>query len=126
MEEMWVCKKSLGKDEKRGHRESIGKGSKRKPNFKGEMIVEKCKEEITFYFAQTKNFFEEEQGLIRRGLNPKLLVDVAFVTDADVEGLFGNCTKFCTTNTFLDPNARKDLMELYLKIYGLHSVTNNH
>jgi len=45
--------------------------------------------------------------------------------DTNVEELFRKCTKFYTMNTFLKPNARKDLMDLYLKIYGLSFVTNN-
>lgn len=106
-------------------RESLGKDLERKPNMNPELSVQKCREEIALYNAQTEQYFEEERGLTRGGLNPKLAAEVACVTDADVELLFGKCTKFRTTNTVLNPDARKDLMELYSKIYGSQSVTNN-
>ena len=92
---------------------------------KPEMSTQKCKEEIALFTAQTETFFEEERQLGCEGLNPKVASEVAFVTDSDIEELFGKCTKFCTTNTFLKPDARKDLMDLYSKIYGSGSVTNN-
>ena len=125
MEETWSRRESLGKGEKKVRRESLGKDLERKPNMNPELSVQKCREEIAFYNAQTEQYFEEERGLTRGGLNPKLAAEVACVTDADVELLFGKCTKFRTTNTVLNPDARKDLMELYSKIYGSQSVTNN-
>ena len=125
MEETWSRRKSLGKGEKKVRRESLGKDLERKPNMNPELSVQKCREEIAFYNAQTEQYFEEERGLTRGGLNSKLAAEVACVIDADVELLFGKCTKFRTTNTVLNPDARKDLMELYSKIYGSQSVTNN-
>ena len=58
-------------------------------------------------------------------MNPKLASDVSFVTDVDVEELFGKRTKLYTTYIVLNPHARKDLMNLYFKIYGSTFVTNN-
>jgi len=89
------------------------------------MSVYKCREEIALYNAQTEKFFEEERGLVSGGLNPKVASKGTFIIDADVEELFGKCIKFYTTNTFLNLNARKDLMDLYSKIYRLASITNN-
>jgi len=54
-----------------------------------------------------------------------LIANVTFITNADVEDLFEKCTKLCTTNNFSNPNARRDLLELYSKIYGSNSSTNN-
>ena len=125
MEETCVRRESFGKEEKKLRRDSLGKDFVRKLSIKPEMTVQKCREEIAFYNAQTEKFFEEERGLVRGGLNPKLASEVSFVTDADIEDLFGKCTKFRTTNTVLNPDARKDLMDLYFKIYGSTSVTNN-
>ena len=125
MEEMGVRRESFGKEDKRARRESLGQDFERKINMKPEMSVQKCKEEIAFYNVQTEKFFVEERGLLSVGLNPKVASEVAFVTDADVEDLFGKCTKFRTTNSALKPATRKDLMDLYSKIYGSTSVTNN-
>jgi len=72
-----------------------------------------------------EKFFEEESGLLSEGLNPKVASDVAFIINANVEELFGKCIKLHTTNTSLTPNARKDLLDLYSKIYRSTSVTNN-
>lgn len=125
MDESRGRRESLGKDEKRVRRESLGKDFERKLNIKPEICIQKCKEEIAFYSAQTEKFFHEERGLGSGGLNPKFATDIAFITDADVEDLFGKCSKLRTTNTFLNPDARRDLLDLYSKIYGSTSVTNN-
>ena len=106
-------------------RESLGRDFEKKLCINPEISIQKCRDDIALYSVQTETFFNEERGLAIGGLNPKFAADVAFVTDADVEGLFGKCIKLRTTNTFLKPEARKDLLDLYSKIYGSSSVTNN-
>jgi len=76
-----------------------------------------------FYNAQIETFFQGERSLPSTGLNPKLVVDIAFITN--VEDLFGKCSKLHITNTFLNLDARKDLIDLYSKIYRSQAITNN-
>jgi hypothetical protein len=40
-------------------------------------------------------------------------------------GVWGKCTSFKTTSTTLNPKTRRDLLQLYSKIYGKIEVTNN-
>ena len=75
--------------------------------------------------AQTHEFFVTERGLCGEGLNPKLASDMAVVTQEKIEEVWGKCTTYKTTNAVLLPERRKELVELYAKIYGKPEVTNN-
>ena len=75
--------------------------------------------------AQTHEFFETERGLCGEGLNPKLASDMAVVTQEKIEEVWGKCTTYKTTNSALPPERRRELIELYAKIYGKTEVTNN-
>jgi len=103
----------------------LGKDFERKLNIKPKINIQICKEEISFYSVQIEKFFHEERVLDSGGLNPKFVANIIFITDADVKELFKKCTKLHTTNTFLNLDARRDLLELYSKIYRLNLVTNN-
>ena len=75
--------------------------------------------------AQTHEFFETERSLCGEGLNPKFASDMAVVTQEKIEEVWGKCTTYKTTNSALPPERRRELVELYAKIYGKTEVTNN-
>jgi hypothetical protein len=50
---------------------------------------------------------------------------MAVVTQEKIEEVWGKCTTYKTTNVVLLPERRKELVELYAKIYGKPEVTNN-
>ena len=103
MDESGLPRESSGKDEKKVRRESLNKDFEKKLCINPKISIQKCRDDIALYSMQTKTIFNEERGLAIGGLNPKFAADVAFITDVDVEGLFGKCTKLRTTNTFLKP-----------------------
>ena len=74
--------------------------------------------------AQTHEFFEIERGLCGEGLNPKLASDMAVLTQEKIEEVWGKCTTYKTTNSALPLERRRELVELYAKIYGKTEVTN--
>jgi hypothetical protein len=61
---------------------------------------------------------------VGRGLNPKLATDMTFVTAEKIEEIWGKCTGFRLTSTTLKPETRKELLDMYCKIYGKREVTN--
>ena len=74
--------------------------------------------------TQSADFFSKERGLCRSGLNPKLASDMSCVTPEKIKEIWGKCVAYKTTNTTLKPETRKELLELYCKIYGKTEVTN--
>ena len=74
--------------------------------------------------TQSADFFINERGLSGSGLNPKLASDMSCVTPETIEEIWGKCIAFKTTNTTLKPETRKELLQLYFKIYGKMEVTN--
>ena len=74
--------------------------------------------------TQFADFFVNERGLSGLGLNPKLASDMSYVTPEKIEDIWGKCVAFKTTNTTLKPKTRKELLQLYSKIYGKMEVTN--
>ena len=87
--------------------------------------VPKLLAELANLKAQTHEFFETERGLCGEGLNPKFASDMAVVTQEKIEEVWGKCTTYKTTNSALPPERRRELVELYAKIYGKTKVTNN-
>ena len=59
-----------------------------------------------------------------QGLNPKLASNMSCVTPKKIEEIWGKCVAFKLTNTMLKPETRKELLQLYSKIYGKTEVTN--
>jgi hypothetical protein len=74
--------------------------------------------------TQSADFFIKERGLCGSGLNPKLASDMSCVTLEKIEEIWSKCVAFKTTNTTLKPETRKELLQLYFKIYGKMEVTN--
>ena len=72
--------------------------------------------------TQSANFFIHERGLSGSGLNPKLASDMSCVTPEKIEEIWGKCIAFKTTNTTLKSETRKELLQLYSKIYGKTEV----
>ena len=73
--------------------------------------------------TQSANFFINERGLSESGLNPKLVSDMSCVAPEKIEEIWGKCVAFKTTNTTLKLETRKELLQLYSKIYGKMEVT---
>jgi hypothetical protein len=74
--------------------------------------------------TQSVDFFIKRRGLYGSGLNPKLASDMSCITPEKIEEIWGKCVAFKTTNTTLNPEIRKELLQLYFKIYGKMEVTN--
>ena len=74
--------------------------------------------------TQSADFFINKRGLSGSGLNPKLASDMSCVTPEKIEDIWGKCVAFKTMNTTLKPETRKELLQLYSKIYGKTEVTN--
>ena len=74
--------------------------------------------------TQSTNFFSKERRLCRSSLNPKLALDMSCVTPEKIEEIWGKYVAYKTTNTTLKPETKKELLELYSKIYGKTEVTN--
>ncbi len=58
-------------------------------------------------------------------MNPKSDLTPKDVCETNIEEVFGKLAKFKTTNTQLHVDTKKDLLELYCKIYGTSIITNN-
>ena len=80
--------------------------------------------EIQGLKTQSADFFSKERGLCRLGLNPKLASNMSCVTPEKIDEIWGKCVTYKTTNTTLKLETRKELLELYSKIYGKTEVTN--
>jgi hypothetical protein len=120
MEKSGVCSDSAKQAQER--RASLDRKTKcmKVPKTVTELLAE-----LASLRLQTPEFFVRERGLCGKGLNPKLAVDMACVTPEKIEEVWGKCTSFKTTSTTLNPKTRRDLLQLYSKIYGKIEVTNN-
>lgn len=87
-------------------------------------LVEDMLEELAILRSQTVQFFCNERGLCGQGLNPKLATDMLCVTPEKIEEIWGKCTAYRVTSTSLKPETRRELLDLYSKIYGKREVTN--
>jgi hypothetical protein len=74
--------------------------------------------------TQSADFCIKERGLCRSGLNPKLASNMSCITPEKIEEIWSKCVAFKTTNTTLKPETKKELLQLYFKIYGKMEVTN--
>jgi hypothetical protein len=77
------------------------------------------------YKFQDAKFFEDVRKLSAEGLDPKGEITDEHVTTADITYIFGNVSKFRTTNPLLSEDHKKQLEKLYWKIYGTGHITNN-
>ena len=92
---------------------------------KASVSVPELLTELANLKAQTYEFFETNRGLCGEGLNPKFASNMAIVTQEKIEEVWRKCTTYKTTNSALPPERRRELVELYAKIYGKTEVTNN-
>ena len=88
------------------------------PSF-GDML-----EELAILRSQILEFFTKERGLCGQGLNPKLAIDMVFITVEKIEEIWEKCISFKVTSTTLKPETQRELLDLYYKIYGKREVMN--
>lgn len=101
------------------------KNREKKPRVYTPLDIQELIQDLALYREQTLEYFKKVRGLSGEGLNPKEKADVACVTAEDIEEVWGKVSSFKTTNTKLHPDTRRELIELYAKIYGTTTVTNN-
>ena len=82
-------------------------------------------QDLALFREQTVEFFVKVRGLGNSGMNPKSAADTAGVSADDLEEVWGKVSSYRTTNTRLHPETRRELINLYAKIYGTEDVTNN-
>lgn len=97
----------------------------RKPKLqKAPQSIQDLLVELASLKMQTTTFFVKERKLCGVGLNPKVGLDMAVVTANRIEEVWRKYSSFKLTNTILNLETRKELLQLYAKIYKKAEVTN--
>ncbi len=98
-------------------------------------VDRKVKKEVNFEFLpwdfvpykyQTKNYFKTIRKLSVEGFNRKANFPPNIVSDVNIVEVFRSSFEgFKTTNLNIHLETKKDLLQLYWKVYGTKQIMNN-